>query len=128
MITRDPNIRLREIAAELGVTERTAQTIVNDLVDAGYVARTRVGNRSRYEVRMERPFRHPVERDHAVGELLGVLVTPGRHGRDAVTGPGRLAARQEDQYLLAPSRWSSSSRLSGPTRHRAIAIDRREGG
>ena len=55
VITRNPNIRLREIAVELGVTERTAQTIVNDLVDAGYVARTRVGNRSRYEVRMERP-------------------------------------------------------------------------
>lgn len=78
VITRDPNIRLREIAADLGVTERTAQTIVNDLVDAGYVARTRVGNRSRYEVRMERPFRHPVERDHAVGELLGVLAADAR--------------------------------------------------
>ena len=80
MITRDPNVRLREIAAELGVTERTAQTIVNDLVDAGYVARTRVGNRSRYEVRMERPFRHPVERDHAVGELLSVLVSDAAAG------------------------------------------------
>ena len=78
VITRNPNIRLREIAAELGVTERTAQTIVNDLVDAGYVARTRVGNRSRYEVRMERPFRHPVERDHAVGELLSVLAADPR--------------------------------------------------
>ncbi len=80
VITRDPNVRLREIAAELGVTERTAQTIVNDLVVAGYVARTRVGNRSRYEVRSERPFRHPVEREHAVGELLRVLVTDTKAG------------------------------------------------
>jgi predicted transcriptional regulator len=80
VITRDPNVRLREIAGELGVTERTAQTIVNDLVGAGYVARTRVGNRSRYEVRTERPFRHPVERDHAVGELLKVLVTDTKAG------------------------------------------------
>ena len=80
VITRDPNVRLRKIAAELGVTERTAQTIVNDLVDAGYVARTRVGNRSRYEVRSERPFRHRVERDHAVGELLRVLVTDTKAG------------------------------------------------
>ena len=80
VVTRDPNVRLREIAADLGVTERTAQTIVNDLVDAGYVARTRVGNRSRYEVRMERPFRHPVERDHAVGELLSVLVSDAAAG------------------------------------------------
>ena len=80
VITRNPNIRLREIASDLGVTERTAQTIVNDLVDAGYVARTRVGNRSRYEVQMESPFRHPVERDHAVGELLGVLARDGDVG------------------------------------------------
>ena len=78
VITRDPSVRLREIAAELGVTERTAQTIVNDLVDAGYLTRTRVGNRSRYEVRTNRPFRHPVEREHAVGELLGVLVDARR--------------------------------------------------
>jgi hypothetical protein len=78
VVTRDPNVRLREIAAELGVTERTAQTIVNDLVDAGYLTRTRVGNRSRYEVRTDGPFRHPVERDHAVGELLDVLVTEAR--------------------------------------------------
>jgi DeoR/GlpR family transcriptional regulator of sugar metabolism len=84
VVTRDPNVRLREIAAELGVTERTAQTIVNDLVDAGYLARTRVGNRSRYEVRTDRPFRHPVEREHAVGELLAVLVTDARRtGRPA---------------------------------------------
>jgi predicted transcriptional regulator len=80
VITRDPNVRLREIAAELGVTERTAQTIVNDLVDAGYVERTRVGNRSRYEVRTDRPFRHPVEREHAVGELLEVLVADADAG------------------------------------------------
>jgi DNA-binding Lrp family transcriptional regulator len=98
VITRDPNVRLREIAVQLGVTERTAQTIVNDLVDAGYLARTRVGNRSRYEVHMERPFRHPVERDHAVGELLGVLATPGNTAGAAVTHAAADShARQADQ-------------------------------
>jgi hypothetical protein len=98
VITRNPNTRLREIAADLGVTERTAQTIVNDLVDAGYLARTRIGNRSRYEVRMERPFRHPVERDHAVGELLGVLATPGNTAGAAITHAAADShARQQDQ-------------------------------
>lgn len=72
-IARDPSVRLRDIATLVGVTERTAQALVNDLVDAGYLDRTRVGNRSRYAVRGNRPFRHPVERDHAVGELLGLL-------------------------------------------------------
>lgn len=72
-IARDPTVRLRDIATLLGVTERTAQALVNDLVDTGYLDRTRIGNRSRYAVRHDRPFRHPVERDHAVGELLDVL-------------------------------------------------------
>ena len=80
VITRDPTVRLRDIAAALGVTERTAQALVNDLVEAGYLTRTRVGNRSRYEVVADRPFRHPVERDHAVGELIGVLAGPVAEG------------------------------------------------
>lgn len=72
-IARDPTVRLRDIAAQLGVTERTAQAIVNDLADAGYVLRSRVGNRSRYVVRHSLPFRHPIERDHAVGALVDLL-------------------------------------------------------
>ncbi len=82
-IARDGDIRLRDLATALGVTERTAQAVVNDLVEAGYVTRTRVGNRNRYGVRTDLPFRHPVERDHAVGELLGVL------GPTADEGPVR---------------------------------------
>jgi predicted transcriptional regulator of viral defense system len=84
VIAREPDVRVREIAATLGVTERTAQAIVNDLVDAGYLERTRVGNRSHYVVNHDLPFRHPVERDHAVGELLHVL-TP----QEDDSGPSR---------------------------------------
>jgi len=82
-IARDPTIRLRDVAAQLGVTERTAQTIVNDLAAAGYLGRSRVGNRSRYAVRRDLPFRHPVERDHAVGKLIAFL-----SGDGGVTGGG----------------------------------------
>ena len=93
VITRDPGVRLRDIAAALGVTERTAQAIVNDLVEAGYVTRTRVGNRSRYGVLADRPFRHPVERDHAVGELLAVLAGDPDDVPDA--GPRATSVRGE---------------------------------
>ena len=72
-IARDPTVRLRDVATLLGVTERTAQAIVNDLAVAGYILRSRVGNRSRYIVRRSLPFRHPVERDHAVGALVDLL-------------------------------------------------------
>lgn len=74
-LARDPTLRLRDVAALLGVTERTAQAIVNDLAGAGYLGRTRVGNRSRYVVRLDLPFRHPVERDYAVGDLVDLLAS-----------------------------------------------------
>ncbi len=72
-ISRDPDILLREVAVRVGITERAAQQVVTDLVRAGYVTRTRVGRRNRYVVVPQRPLRHPVERDHAIGELLAVL-------------------------------------------------------
>ena len=82
----EPDIRLRDIAAKVGITERAAHAIVSDLVDAGYVTRTRVGRRNRYAVRPTLPLRHPLEADHAIGELLAVLganLGPGRHREHA---------------------------------------------
>lgn len=72
-IARDPELRLRDVAEQVGVTERAAQRIVSDLVDAGYLERQRDGRRNTYRVRHDSPLRHPVERGHAVGEILAVL-------------------------------------------------------
>lgn len=73
-IARDPQIRLRDLAATVGVTERAAQKIAADLVEAGYITRTRTGRRYLYTVVSGRPFRHPVDAGHQVDELLAVLV------------------------------------------------------
>lgn len=75
-IARDPGIRLRDVADRVGVTERAAQRIVGDLVEAGYLERLREGRRNSYRVRDDRPMRHPVERGHHVGEILAVLHDP----------------------------------------------------
>jgi predicted DNA-binding transcriptional regulator len=72
-ISRDPDIRLREVATEVGITERAAQRIVAELVEAGYLTREREGRRNRYEVHAELPLRHPLEQSHEIGELLDVL-------------------------------------------------------
>ena len=74
-IAEDPDVRGRDMALRVGITERAAQGIVADLVADGYVTRVREGRRNRYEVQSDRPLRHPLERDHTVGELL---VTLGR--------------------------------------------------
>jgi len=72
-IARDPGIRLRDVAERVGVTERAAQRIVSDLVEAGYLERMREGRRNSYQVRADRPLRHPVEQGYRVGEILAVL-------------------------------------------------------
>ncbi len=72
-LTADPDTRLRDVAVRVGITERAAQLIVADLAEAGYVTRTRVGRRNHYQVHREIALRHPIERDHTVGELLKAL-------------------------------------------------------
>lgn len=69
-LARDPQVRLREVALRVGITERSVQSIVADLEAAGYLRRERVGRRNRYLVDPSGPLRHPAERDHAIGELL----------------------------------------------------------
>ncbi len=73
-IAREPDIRVRDLAVRVGITERAAQRIVGDLVDAGYLERSRDGRRNRYAVRADRSLRHPVEQPHRVGEVLAVLL------------------------------------------------------
>jgi hypothetical protein len=72
-IAEEPDIRGRDIAVRVGITERAAQAIVADLVAEGYVTRTREGRRNRYAVNPGAPLRHPLERDHSIGELLVAL-------------------------------------------------------
>jgi predicted transcriptional regulator len=73
-VAREPDRRMRDIADEVGITERAAHRIVNELVDAGYVSKRRLGRCNSYEVHCELPLRHPLARDRSVGELLNLLL------------------------------------------------------
>jgi DNA-binding MarR family transcriptional regulator len=72
-IAGDPGMRLRDIAARLGITERTAYGIVVDLADAGYIVKQKDGRRNRYEVQAHLRLPEPTSRDRTVGELLTLL-------------------------------------------------------
>jgi len=72
-LQRNPDERLRDIAQTVGITERAAQRIVNDLVEAGYVARERIGRRNHYTVDGSARMRHPSQIEHEIGELLSLL-------------------------------------------------------
>ena len=72
-IARDPDVRLRDVADTVGITERAAQRILADLVLAGFVSRERVGRRNRYLVNRDREMRHPAQAGHDIGSLLDLL-------------------------------------------------------
>jgi predicted ArsR family transcriptional regulator len=76
-IAGDPSVRMRDVAARVGVTERAVQMIVADLVADGYLVRSRVGRRNHYVVNRAGPFRHPAESHHRVGELLELFERDG---------------------------------------------------
>src|SRR5919201_2368900 len=80
-VAEDPGIRLRDIAAAVGITERAAHKILSDLVEEGYVLREREGRRNRYQVVPELPLRHPLVQGREVWDLLQILVGAG--GRES---------------------------------------------
>ena len=77
-IVRDPDVRLRDVAVEVGITERAAQRIVADLVEAGFVQRERLGRRNRYVVDFDAPMlRHWAQEGQQIGGLLDLLRLSG---------------------------------------------------
>ncbi len=72
-IARDPGFRVRDMAEMIGITERATQAILKDLIEGGYLERTRIGRRNHYRIRRTANLRHRLAREHTVGEILDVL-------------------------------------------------------
>jgi hypothetical protein len=78
-VAQDPGVRLRDIAASLRITERSAFGIITDLVEAGYVVKEKEGRRNRYHIQAHLPLPEPDGRERTVGEILAQLA-----GADAI--------------------------------------------
>ena len=74
LMVHDPDIRLRDIAAKLGITERNAHTIVRDLAESGYVVKYRDGRRNRYQIQADLPLGEEIGQERTIGEVLDLLV------------------------------------------------------
>ena len=74
LIARDPEIRLRDVAESVGITERAVQRIVADLEADRYLERERRGRRNRYLVHRDMPLRHPIEAHRRIGNLIELVV------------------------------------------------------
>jgi MarR family len=80
-IARDPGVRLRDIAVEVGITERSVFGIVSDLAEAGYIVKEKGGRRNRYQVEADVPVPESADRRLAIGDLLSLLADGGASGQ-----------------------------------------------
>ena len=69
----DPHKVLREVAVEVGITERAVQRIIQDLEEEGFIQRQRVGRQNHYRILKGRPLRHPIESHRKIGDLLTLI-------------------------------------------------------
>jgi DNA-binding MarR family transcriptional regulator len=69
----DPEKVLREVAIEVGITERAVQRIIQDLEEGGFIERERVGRQNRYRILKGQAFRHPIEAHRKIGDLLKLI-------------------------------------------------------
>jgi DNA-binding transcriptional ArsR family regulator len=72
-LSRDNELRQRDLAYAVGITQGAVQRILDELEDAGYLRRQKVGRRNRYEVIATAPLRHPLDGGHTIGEILALL-------------------------------------------------------
>ena len=69
-LSRDPQLTVRQLALDVGITERSVQRLLGDLETSGVITRTRIGRRNRYDVDHTFQLRHPLESQHTLAELL----------------------------------------------------------
>lgn len=72
-LSRNPTLVLREVAIQVGITERAVQRIIADLEIAGVIEREKVGRQNHYRILANQPLRHPIESRRTIGELLGII-------------------------------------------------------
>ena len=101
LVARDPGVRLRDIAASLDITERSAFGIITDLVEAGYVVKEKDGRRNRYHIQAHLPLPESADRERTVGDVLALLA-----GTDAAGArqPAAAAGLDEGGPSVRPGR------------------------
>jgi hypothetical protein len=106
-IAHDPGTRLRDIAARLDITERSAHAIITDLSAAGYLVKQKDGRRNRYQIQAHLPLPEPASRERTVGDVLALLTGNDRPGIElppASDANGRRATQAELKTPLMPGR------------------------
>ena len=110
-VAHDPAVRLREISERVGVTERAAHRIVNELAAGGYIKRERNGRRNRYKIQSGAPLPDRVGGVERLGDLLAVLADTNRGALDSTVPPAASNGEAGGQQCPAiPTRYGQVGR------------------
>ena len=107
-VAHDPGVRLRDVAASLDITERSAFGIITDLAEAGYVVKEKDGRRNRYHIQAHLPLPEPTTRERTVGDVLALLT-----GTDATVAGKPAAVGGPDPGSGQDGRRAAAERVSG---------------
>ena len=88
-LARNNEVRLRDVALEVGITERAVQKIVKDMQDAGFLTINKHGRRNRYQINRRKSLRHGLESHCNVGKLLALLSMTSKERRRVESRPDR---------------------------------------
>jgi hypothetical protein len=126
-LATDPQVRLRDVAAVIGITERAVQQIVGDLERAGVIVRLRVGRRNHYLVCREKRFRHPVEARVTVGDLVDIVQVSSQCPR-RVPAPRAVTPPPTTLAPVHHIDWATEARATAQPRHQAPSAPSHPGG
>jgi hypothetical protein len=121
-LARDSEARLRDVAMNVGITERAVQKIVRDLQDGGMISVTKNGRRNRYRIHKNEPLRHQLEADCTVNDLVKVVNKGITHSVSRTTGekPGKTLS--EEQPPVSDRETSLPAKAAEPERSRAASV------
>jgi hypothetical protein len=92
-LARNNEVRLRDVALEVGITERAVQKIVKDMQDAGFLTINKQGRCNRYQINRRKSLRHGLESHCNVGKLLALLSTTAKERKRAEGPPAEKFRR-----------------------------------
>lgn len=73
LLARNSSVVLREVAQQVGITERAVQRIIADLEADGFIDREKIGRQNHYQIRADQSLRHPIESHRTIGDLLALV-------------------------------------------------------
>lgn len=113
-LARDSESRLRDVAMDVGITERAVQKIVRDLQDGGMISVTKNGRRNRYRIHKNEPLRHQLESNCTVKDLVKVVNKASTHSVSRTTGekPGKTLSG--DQSPVSDEETTLPAKAAGP--------------